>query len=173
MFYYIQYDSNHEILVIGKSDRIFELPPNCEWVTEEEYEEAIQAIRDAEEAERQRREEERRRREEEEAERRRREREERQRHLEIILDYVERIQDGEITIDDVPEEYRDEVNDILNPPPEPEPVPTNEELDERTSALEDAMDFVLMNEADSETSDRLAALEDAMDFVLMNLEGGE
>lgn len=46
-------------------------------------------------------------------------------HQQAVQEYVEQVQDGTITIDEVPEEYREEVNSIVNPP---QPVDPEQEM---------------------------------------------
>lgn len=47
-----------------------------------------------------------------------------QAHVALIDDYVSKVQEGEITLEEVPEEYFAEVAAIINAPePEPEPDP--------------------------------------------------
>lgn len=47
-------------------------------------------------------------------------------HVALINSYVSKIQDGIITLNDVPAEYYDEVYNIINAP-EPEEPPTEEQ----------------------------------------------
>lgn len=47
-------------------------------------------------------------------------------HVALINSYVSKIQDGVITLNDVPAEYYDEVYNIINAP-EPEEPPTEEQ----------------------------------------------
>ena len=138
MKYYVQYDAEKHIIALGMTDG--DLPEDVTEITETEYIEILDQIHREDE---ERKEEERRRREEEQ---RRREEEEAQRRA-IIEDYAQRVIDGEITMDDVPDEYWDEVNYIVNPPA---PVPTTEELAEQLSATQEALDFILMNMIDEE-----------------------
>ena len=52
-------------------------------------------------------------------------------HVALINDYVSKVQNGEIALADVPEEYYSEVDAIVNAPePEPEPDPRQELIDE-------------------------------------------
>jgi hypothetical protein len=52
-------------------------------------------------------------------------------HVTLINDYVSKVQSGEITLEEVPQEYYQEVYDILNPPPVPEePDPRQSLIDE-------------------------------------------
>lgn len=57
-----------------------------------------------------------------------------------INDYVDKVKAGTVKLDDVPEEYRAEVDSIVNPPVAP---PTNAELDKRLEASESAIDFLM------------------------------
>lgn len=54
-----------------------------------------------------------------------------QAHVALINDYVSKVQNGEITLEEVPTEYYQEVYDIINAPePEPEPDPRQSLIDE-------------------------------------------
>lgn len=57
-----------------------------------------------------------------------------------INDYVSKVQSSALKLEEVPEEYRAEVDRIVNPPAVP---PTNEELDKRLEASESAIDFLM------------------------------
>lgn len=50
-----------------------------------------------------------------------------QAHVALINDYVSKVKNGEITLEDVPQEYYQEVYDIINAP-EPEPYDPRQEL---------------------------------------------
>lgn len=57
-------------------------------------------------------------------------------HVALINDYVSKVQSGEITLEEVPQEYYQEVYDRLNPPePEPEPDPRQSLIDELISEV--------------------------------------
>ena len=56
-------------------------------------------------------------------------------HVSLINDYVSKVQSGEITLEDVPQEYYQEVYDIINAP-EPEPYdPRQSFIDELISEV--------------------------------------
>lgn len=104
-------------------------------ITAAEYNRIVKDRREAEEAEKKRKE------EEAEAERKRREEEE-QKHQQAVDEYVKKVKAGTITLDAVPEEYRAEVDAIVNPAPEP---PTLKELTTQLEAAQEAIDFLMMN----------------------------
>jgi len=56
-----------------------------------------------------------------------------------IDDYVAKVKAGTIKIADVPEEYRAEVNNIINPPP------TVEELKSQLDSAQSAIDYLILN----------------------------
>lgn len=59
-----------------------------------------------------------------------------QAHVALINDYVSKVQSGEITLEEVPKEYYQEVYDIINAPePEPEPDPRQSLIDELISEV--------------------------------------
>lgn len=60
-----------------------------------------------------------------------------------INDYVSKVKAGEVKIEDVPDEYRSDVNYIVNPPV------TTEELDKRLEAAESAVDFLMTTIAET------------------------
>ena len=60
-------------------------------------------------------------------------------HSECVNDYIAKVTGGTVLIDDVPIEYKEEVKRITNPPP------TDEELQEQLSAVQEAIDFLIMN----------------------------
>lgn len=58
-----------------------------------------------------------------------------QAHVALINSYVQKIQDGVITLNDVPTENYDEVYYILNPPVVDEPDPDQEFIDRLISEV--------------------------------------
>lgn len=58
-----------------------------------------------------------------------------QAHVALINDYVQKIQDGVITLNDVPAEYYDEVYAIINAPVPEEPDPDQEFIDRLISEV--------------------------------------
>ena len=58
-----------------------------------------------------------------------------QAHVALINSYVQKIQDGVITLNDVPAENYDEVYYILNPPVVDEPDPDQEFIDRLISEV--------------------------------------
>lgn len=68
--------------------------------------------------------------------------EEAQKHQQAVDEYVKKVKAGTITLDAVPEEYRAEVDAIVNPAPEP---PTLKEITTQLEAAQEAIDFLMMN----------------------------
>lgn len=51
-----------------------------------------------------------------------------QAHVALINDYVSKVQNGEITLEEVPQEYYQEVYDIINAPEPEEPIDERQAL---------------------------------------------
>lgn len=62
----------------------------------------------------------------------------------IVYEYVRQVQNGEITIEEIPIEYRQAVDNIINPPEEEEQS-ISIDVETQLAALSDAVDFILMN----------------------------
>ena len=57
-------------------------------------------------------------------------------HVALINDYVSKVESGEITLADVPEEYYSEVDAIVNAPEPEEPITEEQALRARIAELE-------------------------------------
>lgn len=114
-----------------------ELPDGVTEITEEEYNAGIAALAEADakaQAEREAK---------EQAERLARENEAAERQAKID-DYVTKVKDGTIKLEDVPEEYRMVVDNIINPP-KSESEKKIEELQEQINATTEMLNTVLMS----------------------------
>lgn len=114
-----------------------ELPDGVTEVTEEEYKSGIAALAEADakaKAEREAK---------EQAERLAREKEAAERQAKID-DYVNKVKSGTLKIEDVPEEYRTAVENIINPP-KTEQEKQIEELQKQMSATSEMLNTVLMS----------------------------
>lgn len=133
MKYYVQ--KNGDVIVAyGRSSF---LPGGVTELTEEEYNAGLAALAEADakaKAERETK-------EKAELEAREKESAERQ---EKIDDYVTKVKAGTIKLEDVPEEYRMVVNNIVNPP-KSESEKKIEELQEQINATTEMLNTVLMS----------------------------
>ena len=114
-----------------------ELSDGVEEITEEEYNAGIAALAEADakaQAEREAK---------EQAERVARENEAAERQAKID-DYVSKVKSGTLKIEDVPEEYRTAVDNIINPP-KSESEKKIEELQEQINATTEMLNPVLMS----------------------------
>lgn len=119
-----------------------ELPDGVEEITEEEYKSGIAALAEADAKAQKERE------AKEQAERLARENEAAERQAKID-DYVSKVRAGTLKIEDVPEEYKDTVNSVINPP-----KTENERLmavEEQTANMQSAMDDLMMMVAGTAT----------------------
>ena len=138
MKYYVQ--KNGDVIVAyGRSSL---LPGGVTEITEEEYNAGLAALAEADakaQAEREAK---------EQAERLAREKEAAERQAKID-DYVSKVKSGTLKIEDVPEEYKDTVNSVINPP-----KTENERLvavEEQTANMQSAMDDLMMMVAGTAT----------------------
>jgi hypothetical protein len=119
-----------------------ELPDGVEEITEDEYKSGIAALAEADEKAQKERE------AKEQAERLAREKEAAERQAKID-DYVSKVRSGTLKIEDVPEEYRDTVNSVINPPKtETERILA---VEEQTANIQSAMDDLMMMVAGTAT----------------------
>lgn len=114
-----------------------ELPDGVTEVTEEEYKSGIAALAEADAKAQKERE------AKEQAERLAREKEAAERQAKID-DYVSKVKAGTIKLEEVPEEYRTAVNNIINPP-KTEQEQQIEELQKQMSATSEMLNTVLMS----------------------------
>lgn len=114
-----------------------ELSNGVEEITEEEYKSGIAALAEADEKAQKERE------AKEQAEREARENEAAERQAKID-DYVTKVKAGTLKIEDVPEEYRAAVDNIINPP-KSESEKKIEELQEQINATTEMLNTVLMS----------------------------
>lgn len=141
MKYYKQTDADENIIALCSCDDD-SIPVGTTELTEEEYNTALAALAKADadaKAEREAR---------EQAEREAREQESIERQAKID-DYVSKVKAGTIKTEDVPEEYRAEVNRVINPP-----KTENERLvavEEQTANMQSAMDDLMMMVAGTAT----------------------
>ena len=133
MKYYVQ--KNGDVIVAyGRSSL---LPGGVTEITEEEYNAGLAALAEADakaQAEREAK---------EQAERLAREKEAAERQAKID-DYVTKVKAGTLKIEDVPEEYKDTVNSVINPP-KSESERKIEELQEQINATTEMLNTVLMS----------------------------
>ena len=119
-----------------------ELPDGVTEITDYEYKSGIAALAEADakaQAEREAK---------EQAERVARENEAAKRQAKID-DYVSKVRAGTLKIEDVPEEYKDTVNSVINPPKtETERI---SEVEEQTANLQSAMDDLMVMVAGTAT----------------------
>jgi hypothetical protein len=119
-----------------------ELPDGVTEITEEEYNAGLAALAEADEKAQKERE------AKEQAERLAREKEAAERQAKID-DYVSKVRSGTLKIEDVPEEYRDTVNSVINPPKtETERILA---VEEQTANIQSAMDDLMMMVAGTAT----------------------
>ena len=133
MKYYVQ-KSGDVIVAYGCSSL---LPGGVEEITEEEYNSGISALAKADAKAQKERE------AKEQAERLARENEAAERQAKID-DYVSKVRAGTLKIEDVPEEYRAAVDNIVNPP-KSESEKKIEELQEQINATTEMLNTVLMS----------------------------
>lgn len=138
MKYYVQ-KSGDVIVAYGCSSL---LPGGVEEITEEEYNSGISALAEADAKAQKERE------AKEQAERLARENEAAERQAKID-DYVSKVKSGTLKIEDVPEEYSDTVNSVINPPKtETERILA---VEEHTANIQSAMDDLMMMVAGTAT----------------------
>lgn len=141
MKYYKQTDADENIIALCSCDDD-SIPVGTTELTEEEYNSAIAALAKADadaKAEREAK---------EQAERLAREKEAAERQAKID-DYVSKVKAGTLKIEDVPEEYKDTVNSVINPPKtETERLVS---VEEQTANLQSAMDDLMMMVAGTAT----------------------
>ena len=133
MKYYAQ-KKNDVVVAYGRSS---ELPRDVTEITEEEYNAGLAALAEADakaKAEREAK---------AQAERLAREKEAAERQAKID-DYVSKVKAGTIKLEDVPEEYRAAVDNIINPP-KSESEKKIEELQEQINATTEMLNTVLMS----------------------------
>ena len=133
MKYYVQ--KNGDVIVAYGCSSL--LPGGVTEITEEEYNAGLAALAEADaraKAEREAK---------EQAERLAREKEAAERQAKID-DYVTKAKAGTIKLDDVPEEYRAAVDNIVNPP-KSESEKKIEELQEQINATTEMLNTVLMS----------------------------
>ena len=119
-----------------------ELPDGVTEITEEEYKSGIAALAEADAKAQEERE------AKEQAERLAREKEAAERQAKID-DYVSKVRAGTLKIEDVPEEYKDTVNSVINPPKtETERILA---VEEQTANMQSAMDDLMMMVAGTAT----------------------
>lgn len=114
-----------------------ELPDGVTEITEEEYNAGLAALEEADEKAQKERE------AKEQAELEARERESAERQAKID-DYITKVKAGTIKLEDVPEEYRMVVDNIINPP-KSESEKKIEELQEQINATTEMLNTVLMS----------------------------
>lgn len=138
MKYYVQ--KNGDVIVAYGCSSL--LPSGVTELTEEEYKSGIAALAEADA----KAQEEREAKEREELEARQKESAERQAKID---DYVSKVKSGTLKIEDVPEEYRDTVNSVINPPKtETERILA---VEEQTANIQSAMDDLMMMVAGTAT----------------------
>lgn len=141
MKYYKQTDADENIIALCSCDDD-SIPVGTTELTEEEYSTALAALAKADadtKAEREAK---------EQAEREAREQEAVARQAKID-DYVSKVKAGTVKIEEVPEEYRTDVNRVINPP-----KTENERLsavEEQTANMQSAMDDLMMMVAGTAT----------------------
>ena len=133
MKYYVE-KKDDNVISYGSTS---ELPEGVTEITEEEYNNGIASLAEAdkkaqEEAEVKAR---------EEQEAREKASEERQK---AIDDYVSKVKAGTVKIDDVPADYKTAVNNIINPP-KSETEKKFEEMQKQIDATTEALNSVMMN----------------------------
>ena len=134
MKYYKQTDADENIIALCSCDDD-SIPVGTTELTEEEYSTALAALAEADAKAQEERE------AKEQAEREAREKEAAERQAKID-DYVSKVKSGTLKIEDVPEEYKDTVNRVINPP-----KTENERLvavEEQTANIQSAMDDLMM-----------------------------
>lgn len=138
MKYYVQ--KNEDVIVAyGRSSL---LPGGVTEITEEEYNAGLAALVEADAKAQKERE------AKEQAELEAREKESAERQAKID-DYVTKVKAGTIKLDDVPEEYKDTVNSVINPPKtETERLVS---VEEQTANIQSAMDDLMMMVAGTAT----------------------
>ena len=133
MKYYVQ--KNGDVIVAyGRSSL---LPGGVTEITEEEYNAGLAALAEADAKAQKERE------AKEQAERVAREKEAAERQAKID-DYVAKVKAGTIKLEEVPEEYRKAVENIINPP-KTEQEKQIEELQKQMSATSEMLNTVLMS----------------------------
>ena len=138
MKYYVQKNGD----VIVAYGRSYLLPGGVTEITEEEYNAGLAALAEADAQAQKERE------AKEQAERVAREKEAAERQAKID-DYVSKVRSGTLKIEDVPEEYRETVNGVINPPKtETERVLA---VEEQTANIQSAMDDLMMMVAGTAT----------------------
>lgn len=141
MKYYKQTDADENIIALCSCDDD-SIPVGTTELTEEEYSTALAALAEADAKAQEERE------AKEQAERLARENEAAERQAKID-DYVSKVKSGTLKIEDVPEEYKDTVNRVINPP-----KTENERLvavEEQTANMQSAMDDLMMMVAGTAT----------------------
>ena len=141
MKYYKQTDADENIIALCSCDDD-SIPVGTTELTEEEYSTALAALAEADAKAQEERE------AKEQAEREAREKEAAERQAKID-DYVSKVKSGTLKIEDVPEEYKDTVNRVINPP-----KTENERLvavEEQTANIQSAMDDLMMMVAGTAT----------------------
>ena len=133
MKFYVQ-KKNDIVIAYGCSS---ELPDGVEEITEDEYKSGIAALAEADEKAQKERE------AKEQAELEAREKESAERQAKID-DYITKVKAGTIKLEDVPEEYRAAVDNIINPP-KSESEKKIEELQEQINATTEMLNTVLMS----------------------------
>lgn len=119
-----------------------DVPKNCEEIGEATYTQALNDLAEADKAARENAE----KKAEADAEARQKESEARQAKID---DYVNKVKAGTVKIEEVPEEYRTDVNRVINPP-----KTENERLvavEEQTANMQSAMDDLMMMVAGTAT----------------------
>lgn len=150
MKYYKELNASGDTACAGEVLDGMELPDGVEEVSAQEYQDVLAAF-DAADAERiakekadaeakAKAEDEKLKAEQEAAEKAQQERQA------AINDYVAQVKAGAAKLEDVPEDYRDDVDFIVNPPVVP---PTNAELNTRLEAAESAVDFLMTTVAEA------------------------
>ena len=133
MKYYVQ--KNGDVIVAYGCSSL--LPNGVTELTEEEYNAGLAALAEADEKAQKERE------AKEQAELEAREKESAERQAKID-DYVTKVKAGTIKLEDVPEEYRAAVDNIINPP-KTESEKKIEELQEQINATTEMLNTILMS----------------------------
>jgi hypothetical protein len=147
MKYYKQLNDKGEVISLGQIEGDSILPEDTTEISQSDYEAAQAALREADEkaAEEQKA------KAEAEAEAAEKAKQE---HEAVVKDYVDKVKAGTVKLTDVPDDYKAEVDAIINPPVIP---PTNSELNDRLAAAEGAIDFLTMVAGTDATGDNTTA----------------
>lgn len=150
--YYKEIDSQNRLISFGSTEYP-SIPKTCVELTEEEYDALVQAVQDERKQEEERLATEAKTKREEYEAQIRAEQEKKEAHDTKVKTYVNAIKSGEKKLSDVPEDLKEEVNNILNPP-----IPLSDQIKDalkQISTCSDAIQFLMsaqVNDTEDETA---------------------